>query len=184
VPVRIYQLGAIAWCVGLLAGCGGGSSMNPSRARAELEHYVREVEPIRLGVNKLLEGADPVLGAFRGHRIGPAAASAQMDQLERRFAALAVDIAAIKARLPVLAGLHAAYAETYVLEDAYLSALVSGLARRDLADLPDTQATQRAAIIRWRTGLEVLAREMRLRLPADVQQAGRGEIAPSPQGSS
>ena len=50
-------------------------------------------------------------------------------------------------------------------------------------DLPDTQAAQRATIIRWRTVLEVLAGEARLSLPPDLQQAGRGEIAPSPTGS-
>jgi hypothetical protein len=83
----------------------------------------------------------------------------------------------------VLRSLHAEYAHTYILEDAYLSALATGLALDDLRDLPDTQDAQRAAIIAWRTGLTVLAREARTGLPADLQQAGRGEIAPSPGGS-
>jgi hypothetical protein len=46
-----------------------------------------------------------------------------------------------------------------------------------------TQAAQRAAIIRWRTDLTVLARAAGAALPADLQQAGRGEIAPVPNGS-
>jgi hypothetical protein len=66
---------------------------------------------------------------------------------------------------------------------AYLSALVNGLAERDFRGLPDTQAAQRAAIIDWRTGLTVLARKWRAPLPADLQRAGRGEIAPSPGAS-
>ncbi len=68
-------------------------------------------------------------------------------------------------------------------EDAYLSALVAGLADDELTGLPNTQAAQRAAIIRWRIGLTVLARTADAPLPADLQQAGRGEIAPSPNGS-
>jgi hypothetical protein len=103
--------------------------------------------------------------------------------LERRFALFTVDVAAIHPATPTLRELHSEYAGTYVLEDAYLSALASGLASGELGDLPNTQAAQRASIIRWRTGLEVLAREARLSLPPDLQQAGRGEIAPSPTGS-
>ena len=79
--------------------------------------------------------------------------------------------------------LHAAYAHTYVLEDAYLSALANGLGERKLENLPDTQAAQRAAIIGWRTGLTVLAHRAGVALPADLQQAGRGGIAPAPEGS-
>jgi hypothetical protein len=170
----------------LLAGCGGRSPPRAARSdsiRAALERYVAQVEPIRLSVNRLLEGADPILSAFREHRLPAKAAAARMGALERRFANSTVDIAAIEPALPALRSLHAGYAATYVLEDAYLSALVSGLARDDLHDLPDTQGAQRAAIIRWRTGLMVLARRARASLPADLQQAGRGEIAPSPLAS-
>jgi hypothetical protein len=70
-----------------------------------------------------------------------------------------------------------------VLEDAYLSALANGLAERKLEDLPNTQAAPRAPIIDCRTGLTVLADRAGVDLPADLQQAGRGEIAPSPDGS-
>jgi len=167
------------------AGCGGSASVAASNSiRTGLERYLRQVEPIRLGVNRLLEGADPILAAFRDHRITAAAASRRMDTLERRFATYTVDIAAVAPRIGALAALQAVYAQTYVLEDSYLSALVDGLSRRQFSDLPNTQSEQRAAIIRWRTGLEVLARTAGVALPADLQVAGRGEIAPSPEGSS
>jgi hypothetical protein len=106
-----------------------------------------------------------------------------MGRLERRFAAYTVKVAGIEPATAQLRVLHAAYAHTYVLEDAYLSALANGLAERNLDDLPNTQAAQRAAIIDWRTGLTVLADRAGVDLPADLQQAGRGEIAPSPHGS-
>jgi hypothetical protein len=141
------------------------------------------VEPIRLGVNRLLEGADPILAAFRDRSIRPAEAARRMAALERTFAAATVAIAAIRPATPALGALHDQYASTYVLEDSYLSALTQGLAHADFAGLPDTQSAQRAAIIRWRTGLEVLAQQLHAPLPADLQQAGRGEIAPSPEGS-
>lgn len=94
-----------------------------------------------------------------------------------------MDIAAIDPPAAQLRALNAGYAETYVLEDSYLSALVVGLADGRLGDLPDTQAVQRTAIVRWRTRLTVLARTVDAPLPSDLQHAGRGEIAPSPSGS-
>jgi len=106
-----------------------------------------------------------------------------MDALERRFAAYAVEVAAIAPASPELRDLHRLYAHTYVLEDAYLSALATGLAERRLGGLPDTQSSQRAAIIQWRIGLEEIARRVGLVLPGDLQVAGRGEIAPFPGGS-
>jgi hypothetical protein len=163
-----------------LAGCGGDAGPPSGVA---LDRYIGEIEPIRLGVNRLLEGADPILAASRDHRLGAAAAAARMETLERTFATYTVEVSAIRPRSAALRALHAEYAGTYVLEDAYLSALVSGLRQQDFAGLPNTQSAQRAAIIRWRTGLMVLAREEHVTLPADLQQAGRGEIAPSPGGS-
>lgn len=142
-----------------------------------------EVEPIRLAVNKLLGGADPILEAFNDRRIAPGKAARRMGQLEQRFAAYAVDVAAVDPPTARLRTLNAGYADTYVLEDAYLSTLVARLANGQLTDLPNTQAAQRAAIIHWRIDLTVLARAADAPLPADLQQAGRGEIAPSPNGS-
>ena len=132
---------------------------------------------------QLLRGADPILEAFHDRRIAPGEAARRMGRLEQRFAAYAVDIAAVNPPTVQLRALTAGYANTYVSEDAYLSTLVAGLADGELTDLPNTHAAQRAAIIRWRIGLTVLARAADAPLPADLQQAGRGEIAPSPNGS-
>jgi hypothetical protein len=169
-----------------LAGCASqtGSATTMQRAqRTAIERYISEVEPIRLAVNKLLGGADPILEAFHDRRIPPNEAARRMGQLEQRFAAYAVNIATVDPPAAKLRALNAGYASSYVFEDAYLSALVAGLADGELTDLPNTQAAQRAAIIRWRIGLTVLARAADAPLPADLQQAGRGEIAPSPNGS-
>jgi hypothetical protein len=59
----------------------------------------------------------------------------------------------------------------------------SSAMRRRERDALATQSEQRAAIVEWRTGLTVLAHRVSLALPPDLQQAGRGEIAPSPGGS-
>ena len=53
----------------------------------------------------------------------------------------------------------------------------------DFGNLPDTQDQQRLAIIEWRVQLQLAAAQAGYPLPADIQQAGRGEIAPSPAGS-
>jgi hypothetical protein len=167
-------------------GCGGRSrSAEASKQdqRAALLGYLHEVEPIRLAVNRLLGDADPILSDYARRRISPASASLRMGALEQRFAAYTVEIAAIEPATSGLRALHAIYAHTYVLEDSYLSALAAGLGERDLGNLPDTQSDQRAAIVQWRTGLAVLAGRLRVALPVDLQAAGRGEIAPSPQGS-
>ncbi|HEX4466352.1 MAG TPA: hypothetical protein VH025_04135 [Solirubrobacteraceae bacterium] len=154
-----------------------------SARRAALSSYISHIEPLRLAVNRLLEAADPILSAYHDGHIDGARAATRMDALERRFAADSTDIAAIRPRTATLRSLHAVYAHTYVFEDAYLSALVVGLREHDLDDLPDTQDAQRAAIIQWRIGLEVAAREAGVKLPVDIQVAGRGEIAPAPSGS-
>jgi hypothetical protein len=144
---------------------------------------LQQVEPIRLAVNRLLEGADPILSAYRDGRGSPRQASLRMGALERRFAAYTVDIAAIQPATARLRSVNAPYAHTYILEDSYLSALTTGLAERNLDNLPNTQSAQRAAIIQWRTALTVLARRYSVQLPRDLQAAGRGEIAPSASGS-
>jgi hypothetical protein len=177
---------ALVLVAATLASCGGQStsaSISLQREHAALVGYLRQVEPIRLAVNRLLEGADPILSAYHDKRISPRQASLRMGALERRFAAYTVDIAAIRPATAQLRAVNAPYAHTYIFEDSYLSALTSGLAQRNLDDLPDTQSAQRAAIIQWRTDLTVLARRVGLDLPGDLQAAGRGEIAPSPNGS-
>jgi hypothetical protein len=194
---KLAYTAAAALAAAALGGCGGSSTAaslssqsvsSPRSASAQgervaLASYLRQVEPIRLAVNQLLEGADPILSAYHDGRISPRQAARRMGLLERRFAAYTVDMAALQPATAQLRLLNAPYAHTYILEDSYLSALTNGLAEGDLDGLPDTQAAQRAAIIQWRTGLTVLARATGLNLPGDLQAAGRGEIAPSPQGS-
>jgi hypothetical protein len=172
-------------CVAL-SDCGGGPGSAASSiesGRTALSDYLREVEPVRLAVNRLLEGADPILSAYSRGQISSRLAAQRMGALERRFAAYTVDVAAIRAATSQLSSLHAIYAHTFIFEDSYLSALTNGLAERELDHLPNTQSEQRAAIIQWRTGLEVLARHLSFKLPQDLQAAGRGEIAPAPGGS-
>ncbi len=101
-----------------------------------------------------------------------------MAVLEQRFADYTVKIAAIEPATAQLRVLQAAYAHTYVLEDAYLSALANGLAEHKLDDLPNTQAGHRAAIIGWRTGLTVLADRAEVNLPAIFSRPG---VARSPR---
>jgi hypothetical protein len=183
---RPRALAVSCLCAVALGGC---ASQTPSAARtqragrAAIERYLHEVEPIRLAVNKLLDGADPILSAYHDNRISPEQASLRMGALERRFAAYTVEIAALQPATAQLRAVNAPYAHTYIFEDSYLSALTTGLAERDLDSLPDTQSEQRAAIIQWRTGLTVLARAADAPLPGDLQEAGRGEIAPAPDGS-
>jgi hypothetical protein len=184
-PALLVAIGFLLTAV-VLQGCGSqaaSANLSPARERAALVSYLGQVEPIRLAVNSLLEGADPILSAAHDKRISPRQAARRMGSLERRFAAYTVDIAAIQPATAQLRAVNAPYAHTYILEDSYLSALTSGLAESDLDDLPDTSSEQRAAIVQWRTGLTVLARRTGLRLPADLQAAGRGEIRPSPDGS-
>ncbi len=180
---RVRRAAGIIALAVIATGCASTRTSSAVRPRAALERYLQRVEPVRLAVNRLLDSADPILAAFHAHRLSAAQAARRMGQLELRFAAYTVDVNAIRPAAPALRPLQAEYAHTYILEDAYLSALANGLAARDFGGLPDTQAAQRAAIIDWRTGLTVLARRWRAPLPADLQQAGRGEIAPSAGGS-
>jgi hypothetical protein len=160
------------------------SCAQSATSSAALTSYVAVVEPIRLGVNTLLNGADPVLDAYRAHRLSGQQAADELGRLEQRFAAYTVDINAVQPSDPTLAGINTAYAHTYVLEDSYLNALVAALPSGDFSSLPDTQSDQRSAIIEWRTKVEVLARTLGVHLPGDLQQAGRGEIAPKVSGAS
>jgi hypothetical protein len=163
----------------LLSGCGS----SPSSADA-LRAYLHRTEPIRLGVNRLLEDADPVLDAYRAHHLTGDQAAVAMGALEQRFAQYTEQINALQPTDSTLANLHRPYAHTYILEDSYLNALVAALPSGDFSTLPNTQADQRAAIIEWRIQVEILAHRDGVHLPGDLQQAGRGEIAPSPGAGS
>jgi len=78
-----------------------------------------------------------------------------LNSLEHRFAACTVQINALRPVPGELRVAQQSYAHTYILEDAYLSALVAAIPDRSFDDLPDTQDAQRAAIIDWRTRLVV-----------------------------
>jgi hypothetical protein len=145
-----------------------------------LRDYVAAVEHVRLPVDGLLLDADPILEGFKTKTITNAEAQARMDALERRFGTYVTAVDAIAPRNRRIAAIHAPYAHTYELEDAYLSALAADLSDGNFSGLPTTQNDQRLAIIGWRVQLEVEARRLGVTLPADIEQAGRGEIAPSP----
>src|ERR1700694_4866138 len=179
----VSQMVPACLLVAALAGCGVDAGNSSGVSQREILQYVSEVEPFRLAVNQLLDRADPILSAYQANRLTPAKAQEELGQLERSFGKYAVDIAAIAPQNRTLQSIHRPYAQTYVLEDTYLSALVAALPGRDFADLPNTQNAQRRAIIQWRIDLEVLARPMGTKLPGDLEAAGRGEIAPSPGGS-
>jgi hypothetical protein len=166
------------------AACGQSSAVHTGTTAADLRAYLAAVEPIRLGVNTLLQGADPIIAAFQKHTLSDSQASAKMGALEQGFETDTVDINALQPSDPTLAAINAPYAHTFILEDSYLNALVSGMAEDNVSNLPDTQSDQRAAIIEWRVQLEILGRKLGVALPADLQQAGRGEIAPSVSGGS
>ena len=183
---RVFRcLAAVAAAVvtgGLVAACGSAGAAPAGRAATapgeaaitagELGSYVDAVEAVRLPVNQLLNGADPIIAACRVHRITPAAASGRMGALERRFAAYLVQMDAIAPANPALARINAPYARTYLLEDSYLATLASDLEGGDFGNLPDTQDQQRLAIIEWRTQLQLAASRVGFPLPADIQQAG------------
>jgi uncharacterized coiled-coil protein SlyX/outer membrane murein-binding lipoprotein Lpp len=173
-------------CTGILmvAGCASSGSAAPGGMTAgQVQDYLAQVEPVRRSVNDLLEGADPILQAYRSHQISPHQAARRMSDLEARFAVQGATVEAISSPEPTLESIHRTYAHTYQLEDAYLRALTAALPDGDFSDLPNTQDAQRLAITAWRKRLEVLAQQTGATLPDDLQQAGRGEIAPSPTGS-
>lgn len=170
---------AVAGCL-LAAGCHGGNGTVPAD---QVRAYVADVEQVRLPVNALLNGADPILDAYHAHRITPAQASLRMGALERTFADYTLKMQQIAPKNSQLAAINAPYAHTYYYEDSYLATLASDLAEGDFDNLPQTQDAQRLAIIIWRTKLELIAAKSGVTLPADLAQAGRGEIAPAPTGS-
>ena len=140
------------------------------------------MQPIRLGINELLDKADPVLEGYRDGELTAKQAQRGIERIERGAADYAVRIAAVEDVPDELRAAQDAYAHTFVLQDTYLSALAAALPGRQFDELPDFQNEQRAAIIAWRTRLQVLADRWGATLPADLQVAGRGEISPSPTG--
>ena len=58
----------------LLAGCGADTTT--ADRRQALEDYVAAVQPIRLGINELLDKADPILEGYRDGDLRPPRPSA------------------------------------------------------------------------------------------------------------
>ena len=185
----LLAVGLVGFLGLMLAGHGNAGASraaagpSPAISAAALNSYVNAVEAVRLPVNQLLEQADPILDGYREHHITPALAAQRMGALEQRFAAYLVQMTAITPADTALARINAPYAHTYLLEDSYLATLAADLGSGDFGNLPDTQDQQRLAIIEWRVQLQLAAAQAGYLLPADIQQAGRGEIAPSPAGS-
>jgi hypothetical protein len=174
---------AVALAVGLVATAAPAGARRPTVPARALRSYIGQIERVRLPVDKLLDGIDPILDAFHAKRTTSAQASAQMNALEERFAGYVLAMQEIDPRNPTLNRVNKPYAYTYYLEDNFLSTLASDLNEGDFDNLPTTQDQQRLAIIIWRTQLELLAKLDGVTLPGDLQQAGRGEIAPSLSGS-
>jgi hypothetical protein len=177
--VKLIALLIVAGAV-LLAGCGADTS-NEDRRQA-LEDYVGAVQPIRLGINELLDQADPILEGYNDGGLSAAEATRRMGRIERGTADYAVKIAEVEPVPDEMRAAQDAYAHTFVLQDTYLSALTAALKDRAFDELPHFQNQQRAAIIAWRTRLQVLANRWGATLPANLQVAGRGEISPAPTG--
>jgi hypothetical protein len=178
------RLGAVATCAVAIVGAAGPSPAPTSRpTAAALRAYLTAVEPIRDGVNRLLDGADPLLSRWRDHRITGVQAASALTLLEQRFAGYTVAINALHPADPSLQRVNVPYARTYLLEDAYLRALAAALPSADFASLPRTAAQQRRTIVIWRKQVQALGRALRVLLPRDLGHAGRGDIAPSPTGS-
>lgn len=170
----------VAGALLLLAGCGADTSTEDRRQG--LEDYVAAVQPIRLGINELLDKADPILAGYRDGDLSATQAHRRMGRLERGAANYAVRIAEVEPVPDEMRAAQDAYAHTFVLQDTYLSALTAAIPDRAFDELPHFQNEQRAAIIGWRTRLQVLANRWGATLPANLQVAGRGEISPAPGG--
>jgi hypothetical protein len=143
---------------------------------------VEAVEPIRRAVDRLLERADPILRRYDLHQLGARRTQRRIGNLEHRFALYTTRIGGLTPVPAGLAAMHRRYAHAYLLEDAYLRALANALPSRRFGALPRTARRQRAAIVAWRVRLEAAAGRLGVALPSDLEQAGRGEIAPSPRG--
>jgi hypothetical protein len=159
-----------------------GSDTSTAERRQALEDYVAAVQPIRLGINEVLDRADPIMSAYADGRIDAGEAKRRMGAIEARVAEYAVQIAEVEPVPDELRAAQDAYAHTFILQDTYLSTLVAAIPSREFDELPHFQDQQRATIIAWRTRLQVLADRWDATLPANLQIAGRGEISPSPTG--
>src|SRR3954468_19351746 len=110
---------AAVLCVSALAllGAGCGSDTTTADRRQALEDYVAAVQPIRLGINELLDKADPVLEGYRDGDLTAKQAQRGIDRIEHGAAGYAVRIAAIQDVPDEMQAAQGAYAHTFVLQD-------------------------------------------------------------------
>ena len=99
-------------------------------AATRSRHIWLAVEPIRLGVNRLLERADPILSAYASTGSGRPAPARAWTRWSGGSPATPGGSRLFAGPAP-LRGAGRAYAHTYVLEDAYLSALAAALPDRE-----------------------------------------------------
>ena len=71
----LVSTGALSVAV---AGCGQAPALRSGTSAADLRSYIAAVEPIRLAVNTLLQGADPIIEGFQKHTLTDAQAAAKM----------------------------------------------------------------------------------------------------------
>ncbi|HEX6457556.1 MAG TPA: hypothetical protein VF032_01450 [Thermoleophilaceae bacterium] len=179
-------MGAVLVAALAAAGCGSAGSTNLPRPAEQhaLRAYLRAIEPLRLHVNKLLGGTDPILRGYHEHRLTAAGAQHALRHLERRFVSYVNAVDAVRGVPPDLWGAQNAYARTYALEDRYLQALIAALPGRRWDRLPRSEPEQRRTIVAWRAALALEAARVQVPLPQDIEIAGNGEITPSPEGTT
>src|SRR5512138_1252918 len=97
-----------------LAACG--SDTTTADRRQALEDYVAAAQPIRLGINELLDKADPILEGYRDGDLTAAQAVHRMGRLERGVAGYAVRIAEVEPVPDEMRAAQDAYAHTFVLQ--------------------------------------------------------------------
>src|SRR3954463_13836204 len=80
----------------VLTALGCGSDTTTADRRQALEEYVGAVQPIRLGINELLDKADPILEGYNEGELNAAQAKRRMGRLEGGVADYAVRIAEVE----------------------------------------------------------------------------------------
>ena len=149
-----------------------------------LEGYLAKVEPIRLAVNRLLARADPILTAYSRHPVGAREAERQTDKLARRpICCLHGEDQRAGAGFAGTGGGTARLRPTYILEDAYLSALAAAIPSRCFDNLPRRRVRSAPRSSPGAPGFRSSPIDWACALPPDLQVAGRGKIAHSLQGS-
>src|SRR3954447_23172488 len=97
-----------------LLGADCGSDTSTADRRQALEDYVATVQPIRLGINGLLDRADPILEGYADGDLTAGEAKRRMGRIERGVADYAVQIAEVEPVPDEIRQVQDAYAHTFV----------------------------------------------------------------------